>query len=278
MQGRHNIKMKFTKCPMCGFQHIKKQHGNSLALDHVIPLMGKKSDKEIADIVGCSTTTIYFKRKSLGINPFRGHNHSDKMERAKKLFHLPDIIIAKEVGLSRERIRQIREKVGADKVKKHSCLMMTEEQGKQIIELLKERKHSFDIIAKHCGLSISIVKSFIKRYNLEKNYKTKKVRIYNDEKLLNAWNGNLEETAEKLGLCENTIRKALIRLGLKEPKKRMSPQQIRKVLKKRGRKHKYVTSKGMAETVGCHPIIIKKYLKEMGYEYVSPQKGWKLKS
>lgn len=68
-----------------------------------------KSLEELAVIVGCCPETIYEKGIALGKQLKRPFKTPEKQDWLKSVdWNKKDIVIAKEVGLSRERIRQVR--------------------------------------------------------------------------------------------------------------------------------------------------------------------------
>lgn len=76
-------------------------------------LLGTDTDKEVASKLNLPRQAVYTRRRLLGIAPAQWW--SDELDRFGKT---TDIALAKEFGVTRERIRQIREEYGIPKFKK----------------------------------------------------------------------------------------------------------------------------------------------------------------
>lgn len=93
------------------------------------PYLGKVQDKFIAEKYGLSVAKVCLIRHKLGVPA--SHIHPPQISSRKfdwdkivcRLGIIPDVKLAKEAGVSRERIRQLRIKYGIPKYNKSSVVL-----------------------------------------------------------------------------------------------------------------------------------------------------------
>jgi hypothetical protein len=75
------------------------------------PILGTQTDRIIAQIIGCHLMAVYWRRRKLGIDAFVLRCPID-WDVVSDLGQVPDVWIAERLGVSRERVRQVRKERG----------------------------------------------------------------------------------------------------------------------------------------------------------------------
>jgi DNA-binding CsgD family transcriptional regulator len=130
------------------------------------------------------------------------HFQTPASQKAKKLLltgDYNDIYIADATGLSRERIRQFRNRLGLKAIGRHSCTITeSEEIISKVIEL--SNGYTKGQIAKKLNIRLDAIKAICDKHNITTPLREWKVNPERFKKAFEHNNGIIKQTAEYLGI------------------------------------------------------------------------------
>ena len=126
-----------------------------------VNLLGKSSDAEVSRRLGVSTTTVAWKRRSLGIPPFRAGKRKSKIRsklsrvQISRLGKAPDSVLSREWGLHRHQVALYRQELGIENFVQRS---RNQTWTPEIVSRLG--KEPDGVIANELGIPVKRVSNF----------------------------------------------------------------------------------------------------------------------